>query len=703
MKGDASKLVDIMMGPKTGFIIPIYQRNYDWKQANCAQLFDDLVKLYGSGKRSHFFGSFVSSFNDDGQRVLIDGQQRITTVSLLLLALVNLTREGRIRSRKPDFADSVSELYLVSKYIEGSRKVKLKPVKKDKDAFDALIAGKREAYVENSNVTRNYNYFCDKITGSGLAPETILGAIEKLDIIDIRLGESDDPQLIFESLNSTGLDLSEADKVRNFLIMSLSGDTQAEMYENYWTPLEEKTAPDTSSFIRDYLTMWCRRAPNKERVYTEFKTFCGKFDGGKTAVLKDMAHAAKIWAGLVNACIADDVQLNRKLAELNVLNFTVTRPFFLAFFGYAAEKKLSPEEQYRVTDLVENYLARRVVCQRSNRGVDHVFAALHGEVLRRMAAADRNAGESATYVDVLKYVLLSKGGAGAFPDDAEIREAFPVREVYKMHLSQRLFLFERLENRDSRERHDVVRQLNDREISVEHIMPQALSGEWKKELGPDWERIHRQYLNTMANLTLTAYNGKYSNRSFLEKKTLEKGFCDSAFRLNSFLKTCNKWTETELLARQRELLDVFLKLWPMPETSFKPADRQAETAALDDEDTDFAGRHLVAFIYRGTRYPVKSWRDMLVDLCTTIAKENRSTVEWLCAGNRHGFSGEPGDRRRTTKIGPGMYVLTYSGTESKLNTLRRLFDECDIPFSDLVFELARQNGRKEELSAEEED
>lgn len=252
MKGDAQPLIKFFDGSDKRFIIPLYQRNYDWKEENCEQLFLDLIKLHDSKRKSHFFGSIVSSIQAGTEdRYIIDGQQRITTVSLLLIAIVNAQREGLIEAADAKLVEKIFKRYLVDEYQEDERKVKLKPIKKDMQAFDALLYKPKEQYIRESNVTRNYDFFFDKVIRSGMTADELFDTIKKLEVINIRLDEDDDPQLIFESLNSTGLDLSEADKIRNYLLMSLAPAEQDELYNRFWNPIEEYTRYNPSSFVRD--------------------------------------------------------------------------------------------------------------------------------------------------------------------------------------------------------------------------------------------------------------------------------------------------------------------------------------------------------------------------------------------------------------------------------------------------------------------
>ena len=276
MKGEAQPLIKFFDGSDKRFIIPLYQRNYDWKEENCEQLFQDLMKLHNTDRKSHFFGSIVSSIQSGTEdRLIIDGQQRITTVSLLLIAMVNAKKEGQIEATDSKLVEKIFKRYLVDEYQEDERKVKLKPVKKNMQAFDALLYKPKSQYIKESYITRNYEFFYDKIIGAGLTLDELFNTIKKLEIINIRLDEDDDPQLIFESLNSTGLDLSEADKIRNYLLMSLSPTEQDDLYTRYWSPIEESTSNDSdkkdpSAFVRDYLTMKQGKIGRIDKIYFIF-------------------------------------------------------------------------------------------------------------------------------------------------------------------------------------------------------------------------------------------------------------------------------------------------------------------------------------------------------------------------------------------------------------------------------------------------
>ena len=533
--------------------------------------------------------------------------------------------------------------------------------------------------------------FTKKITRSGLSVDELFETIKKLEVINIRLDEDDDPQLIFESLNSTGLDLSEADKIRNYLLMSLAPVEQDALYTRYWNPIEEFTKYEPSSFVRDYLTMKQGKIGRIDKIYFIFKEYTESENADRAVLLEDMHYYAKIYSQVANAEMGSP-KLNIKLNQLRTLDSTVAYPFFLAFFDYASKKGLTETEKYRVLDVIEAYWSRRIICNLPSNALNKVFATLHRDVLNLLNKASNDSMPS--YIDVLTYVLLKKGRSSVFPSDEEVKGDFKTRQVYKMPINARMFILERMENQDNNERHDVVKELTEKNITIEHIMPQTLSDKWKTALGEDWERIHQQYLHTMANLTLTGYNSQYSNLTFIEKRDMEKGFKESAFRLNNYVKSCTQWTETEMKARQNEMLNVFMRLWPMPTTTFEPLSRETESASLDDEDYEFTGKKLQAYILHGVRYSVNTWKEMLIQVCAHILLEKRSAIEWLCANEKCGFSAKQEEWRR--ELAPQIYVWTDNSTATKISILHGMFEECSIPASELVFEFRSEQDEEDE-------
>ncbi len=696
MKGEDKKLIRFFEGADKRFIIPLYQRNYDWEIKHCRQLFCDLVKLHEEQRRSHFFGSIVTGrandYSDD--YMIIDGQQRITTISLLLIAMVNAAREGKIYCEDTRKIDKIYKTYLVDEYQDNERKVKLKPIKNDMKAFDALIYQSPEEYLEGSNVTRNYNFFYESLKACKLTLEQVLESIRKLVIIDIRLERDDDPQLIFESLNSTGLDLSEADKIRNYLLMSMKCDGQERCYEMYWNKIEESTEYNPTMFIRDYLTLHTKTISNIDNLYFEFKAFVEKKRLSREETMRDMTEYARYYH-IFSKASSPHAKLNKKFKQLATIGSTVGMAFYMPLLKYADEKGLPVDEVYQVFDIIEGYWARRIICNYPTNAMNKTFAVIHHDVLRLMGEETKRGLPEPKYSEVLKYVLLRRQGTGTYPPDTEVSENFKTRQVYRMPIAYRYFLFERMENGDNAEGkwENIIPNMVSGDYTIEHIMPQKLSATWKQQLGPDAERIHEQYLHTFANLTLTGYNSSYGNKTYNEKKRGYEhngkhvyGFNESHFWLSNYMKKTEVWTEMQLKERQQLLFNRFLHLWPMITTDFIPIQKETDRVPFDEEDGELTGRRITAYSYKDMRHKVSTWKEMLLLLCREIYEDYPDSIRLLCK-ERYGRLSDSQQNGDWSMFEKGCYVYSSCSTQNKLFILRAIFNRLAIPLSDLEFEL----------------
>ncbi len=694
MKGDSQKLIKFFEGSDKRFCIPLYQRNYDWKEDNCRQLFEDLKRVHRTGGKSHFFGSIVSCVADYDEevRLIIDGQQRITTVSLILIAMINAAKAGDLAYDKKDRINFIKNAYLIDEYQENERKVKLKPIKNDMDAFDALIYKEPDEYINDSNVTKNYRFFYDKIKNCGLKLEELLDAIKKLEIINVRLEHDDDPQLIFESLNSTGLGLSESDKIRNYLLMSLSATAQERSYNSYWNKIEEATDYQPTMFIRDYLTVKTRKIAKLENLYFDFKQYSESSKLTREDIMADMLIYAHQYNKVIKASVSD-AKLQRKLTQLSYIGSSVHMPFCMSFLIYADLNKLSTDEIYEVFNTLECYWARRIICNLPANALSKVFSTLHTDILKLINEFQKRGKIfNSTYHEVMKYTLLRKQGSSELPTDTKVEEEMKTRNVYKMPNTYRQFIFERMNNGLSKEFIDIVGGMKDGTISIEHIMPQTLSAKWKAELGPHHEELYDRYIHTFANLTLSAYNQSYSNAPFKTKKDgmIDKdgnkviGFKDSIYSLSADLKEYTKWTEAEILDRQAKLISRFKSIWPMIQTCFTPMEKPTDSVTFNDEDIELTGRDIAAFTYNGEKHMVTSWKSMLLELCGLIYDEHKNAIDYLCSKNSWFHTEEQKGR---TCFAPRCYVSSDNSTQTKLTILNVLFKECSIPDEALTFEL----------------
>jgi len=684
MKGSETKLVAYMQGANKRFVIPVYQRNYDWKTDNCKQLFDDLIAVVHNQRKSHFFGSIVSVYNPDGANdefLVIDGQQRLTTVSLLMLAMYNLLEHKVVTASKSTLSERIYEEYLVDKWQDDDTRIKLKPVKNDQKAFGKLF-GDTSEYIKESNLTINYNYFYERIQKQEITVDELFDAICRLEIISITLNQDDNPQLIFESLNSTGVALSEGDKIRNFILMGLPTKEQNDFYEKYWNRIEISTSYDVSSFIRDYLSVKQQAIPAQSKVYFTFKAFVEESKLETEDLLKDLLKYAKLYEVLLIGKTTNK-KLNSCIYRLNRLETTVTRPFFLEVLRLQDENKLTMEEVSDIFVSTENYLFRRTICDLPTNALNKIFLILHREITRYDGTEDN-------YVSKFKYALLSKKERARFPDDIEFSNAFIERQIYLMNSKNKIYMLEKIENYGTVEDKDVYRHFDDGEYSIEHIMPQHLTPIWVNELGVDYEQIHEEWLHRIANLTLTAYNSKYSNAPFEEKKNMKNGFVESGIRMNTFIAQKDKWTLAELEERSQYLTGRALEIWSYPVTDFKPIEKQLDSYTLDD-DTNLSGRVIARFSYKNTEQPVTSWVDMYERVLKILHAEDKSILSKLAYTtddsidlNQY-FSTKESELRGAIEIENGIYAEKNTSTGLKLSILRRIFKLYNTEQSDLVF------------------
>lgn len=689
MKGSECKFAKYMEGADKRFVIPVYQRNYDWKIENCKQLYNDLVKVTKGHRKSHFFGSLVSVYNSDSHNeefLIIDGQQRLTTVSLLFLAMYNLIDKGIVTSEIANLKQRIFEEYLVDKWKPEDTRIKLKPVKNDQTAFGKLFSDPVE-HIRESNLTVNYDYFYDRIQKQEITIDQLYDAICCLEVINIRLDMEDNPQLIFESLNSTGLDLSEGDKIRNFILMGLPSKEQEDYYEKYWNKIEVCTRYDVSAFTRDYLSVKQQAIPQQKKIYTNFKDFVELGEIKTESLLTEMLVYAKRYQILLEGNSGNTV-LDACIDRLNRLETTVTRPYFLEVLRLYDENKLALAQVTDIFLTIENYLFRRTMCDLPTNALNKIFLMLHREIVRYDGTEDN-------YVAKLKYALLSKKERARFPDDEEFQTAFVERPVYLMNSKNKIYILERLENFGTLEDKDIYRHCDDGTYSIEHIMPQHLTPVWQKELGDDYEQIHELWLHRIANLTLTAYNAKYSNSSFTEKKNMQNGFDDAGIRMNTWIAKKDKWTLAEMEERSQYLMGRALTIWEALTTEYKPAEKQLDTYTLEDGD-ELTGRLIAKFAFKNTEQPVTSWVEMFQKVIQILYAEDKSIITKLAISkedniNLHFNIGPDAFSSKSLEIGDGIYVWTNTSTQSKLSVLSRLFRLYDENPADLVFYLRDEN------------
>ena len=692
MNGNAQKLIKYMDGASKRFVIPVYQRNYDWKMEHCKQLYDDLVKVIRQNRKSHFFGSIVSVQSESGtmeEFLIIDGQQRLTTVSLLLLAMYHLLQKKIAVSQDRQLPDKILKKYLIDEYEPEEKRIKLKPIKNDQKAFGFLFE-RDEEHIPDSNLTINYQYFYERIQRGELTVDELFDAVCRLEIINISLNHEDNPQLIFESLNSTGLDLSEGDKIRNYILMGLETERQNKFYEKYWNRIEEFTDYDVSAFVRDYLSVKQQSTPNINGIYAAFKRYVEDNAGNDVEMLlRDLLDYAKRYAILLKGNSADE-RLNGCIYRLNRLSTTVTRPYFLEALRLWEGDTITADGLYEIFRTTENYIFRRMICDLPTNALNKIFLLLHREIIRMDGSEDH-------YVEKFKYALLSKKDRARFPSDGEFAECMVTRNIYGMNSKNKLYLFERLENGGTVETKDVWQHLDKGEYSIEHIMPQHLTPVWISELGEDYEDIHNTWLHRLSNLTLTGYNSKYSNSPFLEKRDMPHGFKDSGLRINQWIAQKERWGLVELEERGQHLQKRVIEIWTYPVSDYPPPEKQMDMVSLD-EDVVLTGRTLSKYSFQGAEQPAASWVDMYQQVISSLHAENKAVLTKLAVSQDSDadltlhFSTSADTFSSCRQIDTNIFVWTGTDTQYKINVLRKLFALFGVEESELVFYLRDEEG-----------
>lgn len=708
MKGSECRLVEYVEGNKKRFVIPVYQRNYDWEMANCKKMYDDLVGIITHNRRSHFFGTISSVITTDGvstEFLVIDGQQRLTTLSLLFLAMRNLLNKGMVKSEDPTLAERIMEVYLIDKWATPfENQIKLRPVNFDRKAYHALY-GPAEDYIKESTVTQNYMYFYNRIQKREITVDQLFEAICKLEIIGVLVQEWDDPQLIFESLNSTGLALSEGDKIRNFVLMGLPASYQERFYNNYWVKIENCCLRDVTSFVRDYLSVKMLSTPAFSKIYFTFKDYVLGMEESDIVkrtetLLADMLDYARNYQILLSGFSADTLRTSASLRalsaciiRLNRLETTVTRPFFMEVMRLWKEKALSNGDITSIFTITESYLFRRTMVDLPTNALNKIFLTLHKDIMRLD-------GSDTDYIAKFCYVLLSKRERSRFPSDDEFIAAFETRQVYHMNPKNRVYILERFENADTLEDKDIYAHVDDGTYSIEHIMPQHLTPTWISELGSDYEQIHEEWLHRIANLTLTAYNSQYSNSSFHDKKTSPHGFINSGIKMNTYIAGKEHWTLVELEERSAHLMAQALNIWAYPTTAYTPAVKTQETASLDD-DMELTGKQISRFSYKNTEQPVSTWAEMFISVLRLLNAEDKTILSRLAFISDDSLelaqyvSANEAGLREAAEVEPGIYVERNTSTSMKIAMLRKFFKAFGVDPAELMFYLRDDNENAE--------
>ena len=581
---DARKgnIYEILNGNKQ-FLIPVYQRYYSWDIEQCTRLWNDIVEMQKKGKVGHFVGSIVNIAEQAmptgvQKYMIIDGQQRMTTLSLLLLAL----RDYAIKN--PDDttinARRIDNMLLKNEYESGDERYKLLLTETDRDILMRLVEEKPIPDDTRSRLLDNYKFFAGKIADKELQPAEVYESIGKLQIVNITLDRTvDDAQAIFESLNSTGKELSESDLIRNYVLMGLEPTEQTYVYEHLWRPMELLFVYETQDsvmdrFFRDYLTMKITRIPKQDRVYEEFKLYHLNCEFGTIRELcQDLLTYAKYYTDMVFKRSSNPA-LKSLYEDINDLRMEVSYPFLLKVHNDYAEGIISEDDLKLIIRLCISYVFRRSICDIPTNSLNKTFATLRNEIRQD------------DYVNSIKAFFVMRDDYKEFPNDDKFTAAFVSRDIYTMR--SRNFILSHLENYGNKA--PIIIE----NYTIEHIMPQnsSLSPEWQQMLGTNWREVQKTYLHTIGNLTLTAYNSEMSDHPFMVKMDMEGGFKESALRLNAYVVKLTEWNEQRIKERASLLADKAKQIWAFPDMTaaelapYQTVEKPAERYSLETYDTN---------------------------------------------------------------------------------------------------------------------
>lgn len=669
MQAGPIKLLTLLGENKRTFIIPVYQRNYEWNKEQVEQFFKDIQTIIKKDyENGHFLGTIVFVSNEKQglmmERVIIDGQQRITTTILLLKAIHDLLDENDDSQKK--LKAEIYETYIINKFADEMYKLKLKPVDEDMKAYTDLIES--GSSIEDSKVYSNYKLFIDLINNSGYTAKEIYHALELVQIVYISLdknSKAENPQLIFESLNSTGLSLTEADLIRNFILMTLDYEKQTELYRKYWTKIE-KLLPNAriSEFVRDFLTMKTGIVPNKNKVYVTFKKYYANNNLTSESILITLLRYAKYyhWFININSGIED---IDRWLWKSQHMQSTVVYPYLLELFDDYFEKKIiSIEELLETMSIINSYLFRRSICNIPTNALNKVFASMTKNVTDL-----RNKGN--THIEAVTDYLMSKDGSSIFPRDIQFKKNFIELDIYNRGKQLALFTLYNLEEHQHKE---VVEY---DQLSIEHIMPQTLAPKWSIDLGKDGDEVHKLYKDTIGNLTITKYNTEMSNKSFDDKKEY---YSNSNIKLTRDIANFQTWNKDSIVSRAISLFEIANEIWKLPFDNYSNVNQEnlvpgVEYSIMDN--LEVTGYKPTVLIVDNDKIAVSSWKDMLIETCNFLLYIDRELFYSLLNNSnfKRLITKDGNNMRREEKLTQDLYIETNFSAKDILNYVRLLAEE----------------------------
>jgi uncharacterized protein with ParB-like and HNH nuclease domain len=634
VKASETKLQPVIEGTKQ-YVVPLFQRSYSWEAKEWDALWNDLVEIIEEGEmRSHFLGSVVTMQTQSmpqgvSKHLLIDGQQRLTTIFILLAAL-----RDKVRGEPGKLADQIDDLLLRNRYQEGNDSYKLLPTQADRQAFFDVMEARGEPLEHPINKARRHFERRLRAVSASSVDAFREAIVNCLNIVSIALDPDDNPHLIFESLNAKGRPLSQADLIRNYFFMRIHVSQQESIYSSLWKPMQEQLQQDLTEYIRHFLMMG-GTVVRQGDVYLALKQKADQLDAQSVIhYLTEIAGHAGIYAKLLNPEKEPSSWLRERLFRLNRIEVTVAYPFLLNVFADYANGRISEDEAADTLDVLENFLVRRFVCGTPTTGLNRVFPILYVQAV-----------QSPSLSEGVKAVLWTR----SYPRDAEFRERFATSRIYGAgdRIAKTKLILERLEMSFGHKE-----TVSFAGLTIEHLMPQTLTEWWQSQLGDDWAVVYDTLRDTIGNLTLTAYNSPLSNLDWPSKRAI---LSQSHLELNRYFDTCTAWDENAIRSRAMTLADRALQIWPYFGRS------QEEAAQTQDSVT---GRAAAAIEIFGERIPVSTWRDVLQRTLETIIQLDEEKFDAIVKSFPRMVGADPSRMRSSRQLQNGFYVETHLSADA---------------------------------------
>lgn len=669
---------DIIEKNKRVFKVPVYQRNYDWNNIQCEKLYQDIMNA-NKRDHKHFTGTIVYIVGLDGSTLnevlIIDGQQRLTTMYILLKALYDAAKGVSVR------IEAEIEEVMFNRNCDEKYKLKLKPVKSDNEQLLLLIKDKTDEMDRNSNIYKNYITFknlIEETVTSGLELNDILNGIKKLEMVEIVLDKSqgDEPQKIFESINSTGLELSLADLIRNYLLMD--DLNQDELYENYWSVIEKNVGyRNLGDFVINFLNSQISKSVNDKNAYRLFKEHCEENNLSHEDVLKNLKRTSKYYGAFIGETQFYSNEISDYLRAFYTIKQTTVLPFLFRVFNDYEDGNIDEATLCKVLDYLLTYLVRITACE-INKNLSKFMKSMYDRFFD---------GSYDNYYKKFVIFLNDLRANNRMPTDSEFEEALIHKSLYKKPICK--FVLSVIEN-STKEHIDITN------LTIEHILPQKENAiVWKKEVGDNYNRVYEIYLHTLGNLTITGHNSELGTKSFTDKKNI---ICENskANVLNKEVLSAERWDESSILNRAKVLSNILIDKFNYVEMHSDISETN-ELSFSVNSGIDFSNTKPEGFSFVGEYTKVASWADLLTkfislvyDLDTEMLSDLAASDYSIPNADRTYISNDERKLRKAKQVdNSGIFFETNLSSNNIISFIKDLLSKMNLDIDDFSFSLSK--------------